>query len=273
MAAGKTMMATVLGSGTSTGVPPIACDHPTCLSDDPRNKRLRAGLLLREPNADTRQARQFIVDCGPDFRQQALTHRIDRLDGILITHSHFDHIGGLDDVRIYNFRQKHSLPVYGNCATLDDLRLRYHYFFNPVQTGGGVASLDLIPVETPFEFLGQRIVPISVQHGIVDILGYRFGDFVFVTDANHIPPESMDLIRGCRVLILNALRPEKHSTHFSLDEAVDIARQIGAEQTWFVHMTHLLEHNETNARLPKNIQLAYDGLAFEFHPDLAAEHE
>ncbi|MDK2973199.1 MAG: phosphoribosyl 1,2-cyclic phosphate phosphodiesterase [Candidatus Sumerlaeota bacterium] len=262
------MIATILGSGTSTGVPPIGCTHPTCLSTDPKNKRLRAGLLLREgPGVDVDAAQAFIVDCGPDYRQQALTHRINRLDGVLLTHSHFDHVAGIDDLRLYNFRQRHALPVYGNALTLDDIRTRFHYVFDPPQQGGGVASLDLHVVTEPFVFLGQRIVPIPVKHGMLDILGYRFGDFVFVTDASEIPPESMDLMRDCRVLVLNALRPEKHSTHFSLDEAVEVAREINAQQTYFVHMTHYLEHHETNAMLPAGMELSYDGMSFEFQPE------
>jgi phosphoribosyl 1,2-cyclic phosphate phosphodiesterase len=263
------MIATILGSGTSTGVPPIGCTHPTCLSPDPKNKRLRAGLLLREgPGVPIDTARALIVDCGPDYRQQALTHRIDRLDGVLLTHAHFDHVAGIDDLRLYNFRQRHVLPMYGNVQTLDDIRVRFHYIFDPPQQGGGVASLDLRPVHGPFEFLGQRIVPLPVKHGCLDILGYRFGDFVFVTDANAIPDSTLALMRDCRTLVLNALRPEPHSTHFSLDEAVAIARDIAAERTYFVHITHLLEHHETNARLPRGMELAYDGLAFDFQPDL-----
>lgn len=263
------MLATILGSGTSTGVPPIGCTHPTCLSDDPKNKRLRAGLLLREgPGVPVETAKCMIVDCGPDYRQQALAHRIDRLDGLLVTHSHFDHIGGIDDLRLYNFRQKHDLPLYANAETLADLRVRFHYIFDPPQQGGGVASLDLREIRPgePFEFLGQRIVPIGAKHGILDVLGFRFGDFVFVTDASEIPPESFKLMRNCRTLVLNALRPKPHPTHFSLDEAVDIAREIGAEHTYFVHMTHYLEHHETNARLPRGMELSYDGLQFEFEP-------
>lgn len=259
--------ATVTGSGTSTGVPPIGCTDPVCLSTDPKNKRLRSGLLLRE-DAPIDRAKAFVVDCGPDYRQQALTHRIDRLDGVLLTHAHFDHIAGIDDLRLYNFRQKHDLPMYGADATLADIRRRFDYIFDPPTEGGGVASLDLRPVDGPFEFLGMRIVPIPVLHGRTPILGYRFGDFAYVTDAKTIPAASMDLLRGARALILNALRPAPHSTHLSLDEAVDIAREIAAERTWFVHMTHHLEHHATNANLPQGMELAWDGLQFDFAPEL-----
>ncbi len=258
--------ATILGSGTSTGVPPIGCHEPVCLSDDPKNKRLRSGLLIRE-QGDIASARAFIVDCGPDYRQQALTHRIDRLDGVILTHAHYDHVGGIDDLRLYNFRQKHSLPMYGQPAVLTDIRKRFDYIFNPPSEGGGVASLDLIEVDGPFEFLGLRIVPIPVMHGSLPILGYRFGDFVYITDASAISSESMDLIGGCRVLILNVLRQKKHSTHFNLDEAVAVATKVSAEQTYFVHMTHHLEHHETNAMLPSGMELAWDGLEFDILPE------
>lgn len=249
-------------------MPPIGCHEAVCLSTDPKNKRLRSGLLLRE-DAPVAAARAFIVDCGPDYRQQALTHRIDRLDGVLLTHAHFDHIAGIDDLRLYNFRQKHALPMYGMAATLDDIRRRFDYIFDPPTEGGGVASLDMRPVDGPFEFLGMRIVPIPVLHGRAPILGYRFGDFAYVTDAKTIPPASMDLIRGVRTLVLNALRPEPHSTHLSLSEAVDVAREIAAERTWFVHMTHHLEHHATNASLPRGMELAWDGLEFDFVPEFA----
>ncbi len=261
--------ATILGSGTSTGVPPIGCREAACLSDDPKNTRLRSGLLLREEGpAET--ARAFVVDCGPDYRQQALTHRIDRLDGVVMTHAHYDHTGGIDDLRLYNFRQRHSLPVYGLPAVLADIRRRFDYIFDPPSEGGGVASLDLIEVKGAFEFLGLRIVPIPVMHGSQPILGYRFGDFAYVTDASAIAPESLDLMRGVRTLVLNALRHKKHSTHFNVEEAVAVAREIAAERTWFVHMTHHLEHNETNAMLPDGMELAWDGLEFGVRPERVA---
>lgn len=265
-----TMIATVLGSGTSTGVPPIGCTDPVCLSRDPKNTRLRAGLLVREgPGVPSHRARAFVVDCGPDFREQALRHRIDRLDGMLLTHTHYDHVGGMDDLRLYNFRQGHDLPVYGPKHALDDLRERYHYFFNPPQIGGGVASLDLRPVGTdePFEFLGQRIVPLPVKHGLLDVMGFRLGDFAFVTDASEIDRETAERIRGCRTLVLNALRHRPHSTHLSLVDAVEFARSVGANRTLLVHMTHHLEHHGTNAVLPDGIELAWDGCTFPFAPD------
>jgi phosphoribosyl 1,2-cyclic phosphate phosphodiesterase len=265
------MIATILGSGTSMGVPPIGCEEAACLSDDPKNKRLRAGLWLREAGPEPARARGLIVDCGPDYRQQALTHRIHRLNGLLITHAHFDHVSGLDDLRIYNFRQGQPLPMRARPDVLTDVRKRMDYIFDPPQLGGGVASFDMQPIEGPFEFLGMRILPVPVKHGILDILGFRFGDFGFVTDASAIPPESMEMLKGVRVLILNALRHKPHSTHFSLDEAVAAAREIGAERTWFVHMTHHLEHHATNALLPKGIELAYEGLQFEFQPDWTGE--
>lgn len=266
----KRLAATIMGSGTSTGCPPIAWDPPEEFRRDPRNYRMRAGLLLREDHPPAAAGgRALIVDCGPDFYQQALKHAIKRLDGMLLTHTHYDHVGGMDDLRLYNFRQGHDLPVYGPKHALDDLRERYHYFFNPPQIGGGVASLDLRPVGTdePFEFLGQRIVPLPVKHGLLDVMGFRLGDFAFVTDASEIDRETAERIRGCRTLVLNALRHRPHSTHLSLVDAVEFARSVGANRTLLVHMTHHLEHHGTNAVLPDGIELAWDGCTFPFAPD------
>jgi len=151
--------------------------------------------------------------------------------------------------------------------TLEDLRTRFHYIFNPIQQGGGVASLDLIEVDGPFDFLDQRIVPIPVKHGIIDVIGFRFGDFVYVTDASEISDSSMDLMRDCKTLVLNALRPKPHPTHFSLDEAVAVAKEIGAQNTYFTHTTHYLEYEETNAKLPERMEMAYDGLKFDVAVD------
>jgi len=267
----RTMIATIMGSGTSTGCPPIGWDPTPEFAAEPKNWRTRAGLLLRDsPEVTDGRRRDLIVDCGPDFYHQALRHRIHRLDGMLLTHSHNDHIGGIDDLRIFNFRQRHSLPVFGQPAALEDVRRRFDYIFGDKPTeGGGVASLDLTPIDGPFDFLGLRIRPLVVWHGSLEVLGFRFGDFVFVTDAKTIPPESLDAMQGCRTLVLNALRPKPHSTHLSLDEAVEVARGIGAERTWFIHMTHYLEHRSTNARLPAGMELAYDGLEFDFEPEVA----
>ena len=264
-----TMKATLMGTGTSTGVPSIGCDCPTCTSGDPRDNRLRAGLLLRDSAPpEGAMPRTILVDCGPDFRQQALKYEIKRLDGLLLTHSHFDHIAGIDDLRIYNFRQHQTLPVYALANTLEDLSRRYDYIFHPPQKGGGVASLDLIPIHGAFDFLGLHIVPLPAKHGILDIVGFRFGEFVYMTDASYLPPATMDLMRNCKTLVLNMLREKPHSTHFSFDEAVAVAKEIGAEQTWFIHMAHQLKHAETDAALPKGMNLAWDGVEFDFDPEV-----
>ncbi len=258
------MEVVVLGSGTSTGVPPIGYKNPDFPFDDPKNNRLRAGLLLRDPRKPPAQAQSIIVDCGPDYRQQALKHHIERLDAVLLTHAHFDHIGGLDDLRLYNFHQKHALPLYGQPHTLADVQRRYSYVFDPPTEGGGVASFDLHSVtDGAFNVQDLRILPLPVFHGSQPILGFRFGDFSFITDASRIEPDTMGLLAGTKTLILNALRPQPHSTHFSLDEAIDVAKTVGAQQTYFVHMTHLLEHHSTNAKLPKGMELAFDGLVFK----------
>jgi len=263
----KKMRVTVLGSGTSTGVPPIGLDDPVFLNGDPKNRRLRAGMLIRDPELPIEEAKAFIIDCGPDYHHQALKHRINRLDGVLLTHTHFDHVGGIDDLRIYNFRQGHALPLFGKSDHLMDLQQRFSYIFNPPIEGGGVASFDLHEVTGPFEFLGFKIVPLPVFHGSAPILGFRFGDFTFITDASLIPDETMKLVEGTKTLILNALRPKEHSTHFSLSEAVEKAKEINPQQTYFIHMTHLLEHHSTNETLPDNMELSYDGLEFDIEMD------
>jgi phosphoribosyl 1,2-cyclic phosphate phosphodiesterase len=266
----KRMEAIILGSGTSTGVPPIGYEDPDFPFDDPKNNRMRAGFLLREVGKTPKTAQSIIIDCGPDYRMQALRHQINRLDAVLLTHTHFDHIGGLDDLRLYNFRQGHALPVYGKIETLLDVKLRYAYIFNPPNEGGGVASFDMYEVgEVPFTVADLRVVPLPIYHGSQRILGFRFGELAFITDASRIEDSTFELVAGCRVLVLNALRPQPHSTHFNLEEAVEAARRVGAEQTYFIHMTHLLEHHSTNAKLPKGMELSYDGLRFEVDVELA----
>ncbi|HEX9943817.1 MAG TPA: MBL fold metallo-hydrolase [Thermoanaerobaculia bacterium] len=245
---------TMLGSGTSTGVPVIGCTCQVCRSGNPRNKRWRPGLKLEL------EERVVLVDTPTDLREQALRFGLPRVDAIIFTHSHADHIFGLDDVRIFNFRQRAAIPCYGSEETLRSIRRAFAYVFEPGQAGGGKPQLDLIPIREPFELLGRTFVPVPVWHGEMEVFGYRIGGFAYVTDCNRIPDASFELLAGVEVLILDALRHRSHSTHFSVEEAVEVARRIGARRTIFTHMTHEVDQDDP---LPPGVEFGYDGLVFD----------
>lgn len=248
----------MLGTGTSTGVPVLTCDCAVCTSTDSRNRRTRTSALIRD------ETRSLLIDGGADCREQLLAARATRIDAVLLTHGHADHTAGLDDLRMFNFRQRAALPLFGNQETLDDIRKRFDYCFrDDVQEGGGLPQFTPRLVDGPFECCGLRVTPVPVLHGRLPVLGFRIGDFAYLTDASSIPEASYGLLGGVRTLVLNALRHRRHATHFSLGEAVEAARRIGAAQTWFTHMTHDLDHEATNRALPPNAQLAHDGLEFE----------
>lgn len=204
------------------------------------------------------------MDGGADCREQLLAARAGRIDAVLLTHGHADHTAGLDDLRMFNFKQRQPLPLHGNRETLEDIRKRFDYCFrDDVQEGGGLPQFLPRQVDGPFTCCGLSVIPVPVLHGRLQVLGFRIGDFAYVTDASSIPAASFGLLAGVRTLVLNALRHRPHATHFSVAEAVEAARRIGAEQTWFTHMTHDLDHEATNAALPPNMQLAHDGLEFD----------
>src|SRR5437867_4111969 len=251
------MKVTFLGTGTSTGVPVIGCSCRVCVSDDPRNRRLRPSILLEW------DARSILVDSSTDFRQQALLHRIDRLDAVLYTHCHADHVMGLDDLRIYNFRQRADLPVYGSAGTLEDLRRTFWYAFADTQEGGGKPRLDLRAVGVPFDLFGVQVVPVPLWHGDLEVFGYRIGSFAYCTDCNRIPPASLRTLEGLEVLVMDALRPTPHPTHFSLPETLALLADLKPKLAYLVHMSHDIEHRTTEETLPPSIHLAYDGLVLE----------
>jgi len=248
---------TMVGSGTSTGVPVIGCPCAVCTSDNPRNKRTRPGLKLEIGG------RIVLVDTPTDLRVQALRFGLPRLDAVLFTHPHADHIFGLDDIRIFNFRQGAAIPCHGSEATLAALRRTFAYVFEAGQEGGGKPQLDLIPVREPFELLGQTVVPVPVWHGSMEVFGYRLGGFAYVTDCNVIPEASFDLLAGVEILILDALRYRPHPTHFSLAEAIAAAERIGARRTIFTHFSHDVDHDAPEISLPAGVELGYDGLTFD----------
>jgi len=249
---------TMLGSGTSAGVPVIGCDCTVCTSPDPRNRRLRCALRL-EIGSKT-----VAVDTPPDFREQALRHRIGHLDAVLFTHAHADHIYGLDDLRIFNFRQGNAIPCYGSAQTLAVLRQSFAYVFDgSPEEGGGKPRLDLVEIREPFSLAERRIEPVPVEHGSLEVFGYRLGSFAYVTDTNHIPAASRDRLRDLEVLILGALRYRPHPTHFHLEEAIEVARDLGARRTIFTHLSHEVDHAALRFPLPPGMELGYDGLTFE----------
>lgn len=251
------MRVTVLGSGTSHGVPMIGCACATCHSDDPRDRRLRPSIYVQ---ADDGFA--VLVDTGTDLRQQALTHGVVRVDAILFTHSHADHIMGLDEVRRFNAIQRAAIPAYADAGAAADIRRTFHYIFAPPdQQGGGVPQVDLHTIDGGVFAIGPlRITPVPLWHGTRPILGFRIGRFAYLTDCNRIPDQSWALLDGLDVLVLDALRRRPHPTHFSVDEALLVVERLKPRQTYLTHICHDLPHAATNATLPPGVELAYDGL-------------
>jgi phosphoribosyl 1,2-cyclic phosphate phosphodiesterase len=259
---------TVLGSGTSMGVPSLACHCRVCTSQDPHDNRLRPSLLL------SRNGENVVIDTTPDFRQQALRVGLDRLDAILLTHAHADHILGFDDIRPFNIRQKSSLPVYGTEETFRVIRRAFAYVFDDAPTQSTVPSVDLHVINGPFELMGVQIVPVPLRHGDLEVLGFRFGRAAYLTDFSSLPDSSAALLEDLDNLIVDALRDIPHPMHQTVDQALALIEKLKPRRAWFTHIAHDLAHAETNERLRKlglrHVQLAYDGLQFEVRVDGAS---
>jgi riboflavin kinase/FMN adenylyltransferase len=256
---GQGIHITVLGSGTSSGVPTVGCSCEVCSSPDPRDNRLRPSILIRY------NGRAVVVDTTPDFRTQALRARLDRIDAILFTHSHADHILGLDDVRPFNYRQRSSIPVYAMEETLDAIRRVFRYAFDPAESS--VPHLDLHALDgEPFELFGLEFTPIRLLHGKSTVLGFRFGAAAYLTDHSDIPEEAKAKLRGLDVLFLDALRHRPHPTHSTVERALEWVKELKPRRAFFTHMCHDLGHARTEAALPPHVRLAYDALEIDVRP-------
>ncbi len=249
---------TFLGTGTSSGVPMIGCDCEVCASTDPRDKRLRSSVLIRGAGTT------LVIDSGPDFRQQMLTANVRELDAVLLTHSHKDHIAGLDDIRAYNYFQQRDMQVFGSKATLDRVKIEFDYAFQPIKYPG-IPAIQLNEIsESPFRAGNLEVLPIPVWHLKMPVLGFRVGIFTYITDANRIEESSKNKIRGSKVLVLNALRHEPHISHFTLKEALDMADELEIPEVYFTHISHQMGfHSLVDSHLPLGRHLAWDGLAIQ----------
>lgn len=250
------MKVTFLGTGTSQGVPVIACPCNVCASSDPRDNRLRSSILISDEKAGN-----IVIDTTPDFRYQMLRAQVKRLEAVVITHSHKDHIAGMDDIRAFNYFQQQPIDIYASDYSQDVIMREFSYAFADFKYPG-IPELNLRSIgNEPFSVNGLKFTPVNVLHHKMPVLGFRFGDFTYITDANFIAPEEKEKIRGSKVLVLNALRREKHISHFTLDEAIELGRELEVPQVLFTHISHQLGlYAEVEPMLPEGMHLAYDGL-------------
>jgi phosphoribosyl 1,2-cyclic phosphate phosphodiesterase len=256
---------TVLGSGTSVGVPTIGCHCAVCTSADPRDQRLRPSILVNYHD------RSVIIDTTPDFRQQALRSHMARLDAVLFTHAHADHIMGLDDVRPFNFRQGGVIPIYGSQETLDSIQRCFHYIFDGRRSESAVPRLASHAMGAePFELFGLEFLPIRLEHGRGTVYGFRFGGAAYLTDHSEIPAESMEKLHGLDVLFLDALRYKPHPTHSTVERSLKTVEALRPKRAFFTHICHDLGHVRTEEQLPAHVRLAYDGLEIETYCNGAA---
>lgn len=252
------MKVTFLGTGTSQGIPVIACSCPVCHSDDKRDNRLRTSLLVELEDF------RFVIDAGPDFRQQMLRADVQSLDAILVTHEHKDHIGGMDDVRAFNFKSHKPIDVYCDIRVQDAVRREYPYVFAEKKyPGAPMMNLHTITGE-PFSLPGIEVIPIEVSHYWLPVFGFRIGELAYITDANHISDDNMEKMKGVKYFVVNALRQEKHISHFNLEEAIEVIKKVNPEFGYITHIGHQMGlFREVSKILPEKISLAYDGLSFE----------
>jgi phosphoribosyl 1,2-cyclic phosphate phosphodiesterase len=249
-----------LGSGTSHGVPMIGCPCAVCASADPRDQRMRPSVYLTLPGGA-----RVLVDTSPDLRTQALRHGLSRVDAVLFTHSHADHVMGLDEMRRFNHLQRSRIPCYADPATVADIRRTFSYIFDrATPAGGGLPEIDLFPLQGAFCLGGVEVTPVPLLHGRRLVYGYRIGTLAYLTDVSAIPEASWPLLDGTEVLVLDALRHRPHPTHFNVAQALEVVDRLRPRETWFTHICHDLAHDATSAGLPAGVHLAYDGLSVAF---------
>ncbi len=253
----KGMKITFLGTGTSYGVPMIGCECGVCNSDNPKNSRTRSSILI------TRREHNILIDAATELRIQCLVNRVKRVDAVLLTHAHADHVLGLDDLRHFNIRQKREIPVYGSQGTVSHIERMFSYVFEETISNGSKPKLILKSIDGSFAISELEIIPINVMHGLEMVTAYRIDNVAYVTDVSHIPSDSMDKLRGLDLLILDALRIRPHEKHFSIEQALDIVEQLKPKQTFFTHIAHEVDYDQINSTLPEGIKLAYDGLTVE----------
>jgi phosphoribosyl 1,2-cyclic phosphate phosphodiesterase len=248
---------TILGSGTSMGVPTLGCHCEVCESADPRDKRTRPSVLL------SYNGHNVVIDTSPDFRAQAMREKIDRLDAVIYTHSHADHILGLDDIRPYNLKQSGVVPVYASAETQKTLRRQFAYIFDDAPTESSLPGVAMHTIDGPFDLFGLTFTPVVANHGKQPVLGFRFGAAAYLTDFSSVPESSKELLRGLDDFVLDALRYTPHPMHSNVAQSLALVAELKPKRAWFTHICHDLGHTEANAKLPEGVQLAYDGLKFE----------
>lgn len=252
------MKVTFLGTGTSQGIPVIGCDCDACLSKDPRDNRLRVSIQIEIAG------KTIVVDVGPDFRQQMLRAKTQQIDAILITHEHSDHVAGLDDIRPFNFRYEMDMPIYTTASVQQELINKYRYIFEASYPGVPQVQPYIISKEAPFEAAGIPIIPIEIFHGKLPILGFRIGNFAYLTDFKSIEEAELSKLSGLKTLVISALQHEFHHSHSTLNESIDFVQKLGVDQAYFTHLSHKMgTHQATELLLPANIEIAYDGLVIE----------
>ena len=251
------MKITFLGTGTSYGVPMVGCECRVCTSDNPKNSRMRSSIYISEGEYN------ILIDAATELRIQCLKNSVKSLDAVLLTHSHADHVLGFDDLRHFNRKRKINIPVYGSVKTVNDVHRMFSYAFKEVSSNGSKPKVTLIPIEGNLNLYGMEIIPVDVMHGEEMVTAYRFKKFAYVTDVSQIPQDSMEKLKGLDLLIIAALRNIPHEKHFSIEQAISVVAKLKPKQTFFTHIAHEVEHEETDKSLPAGIKLAYDGLSID----------